>query len=322
MCIGCLSPFNIRDLAVTVGKADPDVGKKLLGFAFFGVASYFLARSDADAVAELIPVCDQCLSKITDAEREDLSKKLGMFSGHKRACRFFSCEITRGCVNFVVKHHVFASAVQALNPGLAFTSLSECLNAEIPTGHPLAGSLNEDEQVLNFTSGVNPALPEIPAGKKSHYESQFGWELSPYDLAIINSWHKELEGKESIFTYPEIPAKKIQNAKAQYAFLREDEFVIGLQDSTAFGSAKAGFLVTNKSIYWRSTGSGQQGQILFSEIDPHSVDSEYTTFSTRRIVLGKDKRIDLSSIEKYETLLSIASFITNASMIMRCRLAK
>lgn len=320
MCVGCLSMLKLKDLEVNTGKGNPTLGQKIFGAAMLGVVGYFLADSWTEDIKQGIPICDKCLSQLTDVEKLDLDKPVELFSGRKKVCRYFTCEIKKKCAQFIFKHEIFALALKVLNSQLAFESLEVCLDADIPDEHPIA-AVKQKEEGLDFSSELNPTLPEVPQEKKDLYQKQFNHNLSPYDLAIIYSWNKSVEGIKSIYIHPDIPEKKISNAKKKYVNLLDGEFVIGLQDSTTFGSAKDGFVVTNRAIHWRRPDSKySQRRAAFLHIEPFLVEFDRGIFHTR-IVVGKEKknRIDLLNILKDEDLESIASFIRNAAMIRRCR---
>ena len=55
----------------------------------------------------------------------------------------------------------------------------------------------------------------------------------------------------------QIPGKKLNNALGSYAaIVDKDEYVLYLYDSTDLGSAKDGFLLTQKRLYFKNFGAG------------------------------------------------------------------
>jgi len=53
--------------------------------------------------------------------------------------------------------------------------------------------------------------------------------------------------------FEQIPAKKLKNAKKSYGqLLEDDEVVVLIYDETAFGSAKKGFILTNRRIHLKN----------------------------------------------------------------------
>lgn len=72
---------------------------------------------------------------------------------------------------------------------------------------------------------------------------------------------------------PDFP-KKLKKAASAYAHYRPDETPLVLQDSTLFGSAKEGFVMTDKTFYVKQTLTSKTfvpiSQILNIEIQPRS----------------------------------------------------
>lgn len=61
----------------------------------------------------------------------------------------------------------------------------------------------------------------------------------------------------SVFFYPQIPSAKLVNATSSYAnFNRRKDFALLLVDDTVFRSAKNGFLLTTRSLFYRLTKDG------------------------------------------------------------------
>lgn len=59
-----------------------------------------------------------------------------------------------------------------------------------------------------------------------------------------------VSGINTVFLFEAIPQKKLTNATLSYAkSLGSDEMIIALYDSTVFGSAKEGFILTSKRLY-------------------------------------------------------------------------
>jgi hypothetical protein len=73
----------------------------------------------------------------------------------------------------------------------------------------------------------------------------------------------------SYFAAEKIPEKKLKNALASFVSLGPEEKVVGLHDSTVFGSAKEGVVFTDQGLYWK--GGKTQGSILYKDIDPNQI---------------------------------------------------
>ena len=56
--------------------------------------------------------------------------------------------------------------------------------------------------------------------------------------------------EDKVYFTPDIPAEKLGEAKKSYAFIKSDEKVLCLFDSTLFGGADDGAVFTDKRFYW------------------------------------------------------------------------
>ncbi|MFD3447110.1 hypothetical protein ACFDTO_21145 [Microbacteriaceae bacterium 4G12] len=56
---------------------------------------------------------------------------------------------------------------------------------------------------------------------------------------------------EKAYVVPEIPEKKLNNAISAIAPSANPEYVLGIADSTLFGSAKEGIVFTGDAMYMR-----------------------------------------------------------------------
>jgi len=72
--------------------------------------------------------------------------------------------------------------------------------------------------------------------------------------------------KPSLFISPEIPEKKLNNAINKYAKNVDKERVIALLDTTLFGSATEGFIITDAALYFKDSFTDLI-IIKFSELD-------------------------------------------------------
>ncbi|MGA9117664.1 MAG: hypothetical protein WB626_12905 [Bacteroidota bacterium] len=283
---------------------------------FTGIQLNRTAYSDGH-LGESIPLCDDCLSKITDLEKETLRGDVGILAGRQKSCRFFSCDIERGCVLFRFNRAVFANALGALNPGLVFSSLEDCLRAELPRSHPFDECDIEGTTGSGVLAGPGLPLPPVNPDSASRYATAFGRGLTPRELALVDAWHTKAAGAATkLFTHPGIPDDKLANAKAAYADVRPGELVVALYDGTLLtGSAKSGFVVSTEALYWglKLEGTNHAGRAVFAEINPYSVNSDGRT----KIFLGDEQFIHF--VENQLAMRAVASFIAEAAMIARCR---
>ncbi len=98
--------------------------------------------------------------------------------------------------------------------------------------------------------GIRRYVTPIPRGKAEW--KRLLAELTPHDPK--NSWYLQ----------PQIPPDKLHNARTKYGTGLKDSDVLALGDSTVFGSAKAGCLVTTDAICCRVARGGRM--VRWSEI--------------------------------------------------------
>jgi ribosomal protein L7/L12/actin-like ATPase involved in cell morphogenesis len=80
---------------------------------------------------------------------------------------------------------------------------------------------------------------------------------------------------DSTYVWPKLPPQKIKNAIASYAKVNSSEILL-LHDSTVFGSAKDGFIMTSTHIFWKDMNE-QPRSIRFSEVST-IIENASTTF--------------------------------------------
>lgn len=98
---------------------------------------------------------------------------------------------------------------------------------------------------------ADASATEVTDAAREDYSEIYGRELTAIEAAIVNAWHTIVGQRRGIYNYPEIPERKVSNAKRAYAQLRPDELIIALRDDGSFGSAKLGFVITTHGVYWR-----------------------------------------------------------------------
>jgi hypothetical protein len=132
------------------------------------------------------------------------------------------------------------------------------------------------------------------------------------DQNLIDAWEKLVGKRPSLYAGREIPAKKLDNAKAAYAPLTSEDTVIGLLDGTVIGSAKVGAVFTARCFYWKCAGTG--GRLVYADLDPASIKSKYK-LSEPAIMMGEAKVI-LNAVNA-KTLDALAEFIAEAARIVK-----
>jgi len=98
--------------------------------------------------------------------------------------------------------------------------------------------------------GIDGYITPIPRGKAEW--KRLLAELTPHDPK--NKWYLQ----------PQIPPEKLHNARTKYGTSLKDSDVLALGDSTVFGSAEAGCLVTTDAICCRVARGGRM--VRWSEI--------------------------------------------------------
>jgi len=148
-------------------------------------------------------------------------------------------------------------------------------------------------------------------------KADYGKEpLSSLDATIVGLWHYFMTGNVSFKNTPDIPDRKLRNALLSYASLEAGELVLALQDSTVFGSAKRGCLITTKGIHYRSLETRKSGRLSYFEIDPAKLEGK--TESSMQIVymIGSKLRIELSGIETKKDLPNFIRYLKNAAALL------
>ena len=108
-----------------------------------------------------------------------------------------------------------------------------------------------------------------------------------------------------------IPPKKLNNAIKAYATEVAPEDVLLLYDDTVFGSAKDGFLLTAKAVYWRNDGGDEPEQLRYAEI--RKVDSLKYSGSAAVILNEKEIRIAMADeqVKLAEAVANVIRRLTN-----------
>ncbi len=106
------------------------------------------------------------------------------------------------------------------------------------------GILSQEEFDTKKKALLNP-MQEVAETKEVEEETNG-------DIKKIIAKHKEELDYDSVFFYPDIPDKKLSNAKKSYAKNAKD--IIMLFDDTVFGGAKEGIILTKDYIYAKELG--------------------------------------------------------------------
>lgn len=116
------------------------------------------------------------------------------------------------------------------------------------------------------------------------------------DLDLVyNAIMKFTEGnfRNRVFVTPDIPAKKLVNARGKY--ITRDEPIVVLIDDTLFGSAKDGLAISENYVYAKGT-LGDIKSVKISSI--RSVSSQSNKLGSLDIYFGGNLFVTLSTIDK------------------------
>ncbi len=106
------------------------------------------------------------------------------------------------------------------------------------------------------------------------YESVYGRRLSHMEATTIDLWHRvigDMDPTCNIYTYPDIPQRRLANATSSYARLQADTLIIGLLDETVWGSGKLGVLFTSTEVQWKIDGACGSGSVLYGCLLPSQI---------------------------------------------------
>jgi hypothetical protein len=113
-----------------------------------------------------------------------------------------------------------------------------------------------------------PTQKSTAQAKVAMWKAVFGRSLTTAEVKVLWAFQEVPKG-HSLYCLPDIPPHKLDNAKAAYASIADNEVPIALGDNTVFGSAKKGIVITTKGIYWKwdiSAGHRPYTQIVPSEV--------------------------------------------------------
>ncbi len=292
-------------LGLTMGAAMGGLGGALGGAAGGAALGNRLKKARATAMHTL-PVCQSCLTKFSGDQLQKLSEaseELFQEQGIKTPA--FSFRVEKGCAIWTIDNETFAQLVAEMNSGRIFKSLGEC----IAQSRSSSGPSQIDVEITGL-------MPVVDAKSLAKYESVYGRKLSPVEAAIVDSWHTKVGKVTSIYTYPDIPEKKLRNAKMSYVQLTPDSLIIALQDSTVFGSAKEGAIFTSGGIHWKSAGRTKVCRTGYHDLVPSSVTYE-SSFTKKDLILGPDQRIEMCGLADEKPLIALCAFVNVAALFSR-----
>jgi len=158
------------------------------------------------------------------------------------------------------------------------------------------------------------SMVTVPSDTAPDYQSVYGRELTDVEAELIHAWWSRLQHQKSFSAYPDIPREKWKMVSAAYGIDGSGPILLGLQDSTFFGSARAGLVATAEGLYWKSSGAAKSLYVDYLTIRPEEVRHYYGVLACH-ILLDSHKRIRLRRVSRVETLVALATFIREAAGI-------
>jgi len=317
VCVGCGSNDPTKTLKWTIfsspslssGAKAFKAANVLVGLAMGGIGGAMggahlgntLKKSKATALHTL-PICELCLSRFSSTHLQIVSEASeGLFQDTGITTPAFSLKMIKGCASWTLVNERFAKLVTDMNKGEVFLSLDHCIaNSQSPGKQPELG-FEEASQ-----------LPVVDAKSLANYQSIYKRALSPIEAVVVDSWHAIVGKHKTIYTYPDIPEKKLKNAIASYAKCSSNELIIALQDSSLFGSAKQGALFTSLGIHGSPPGVNKPISIHYWQIVPSFVSFD-SSFTKSCIILGTDQRIWLNGFQGDTEFAALCAFISKVA---------
>lgn len=125
--------------------------------------------------------------------------------------------------------------------------------------------LYRDNPFIRF--GALDKLHEGKEQKKNAEQYNMERETCTDIRVLFNKYYKDIPVYSSSFYIKgAIPSKKLCAAISKYASGVDSDSIIGLYDTTVFGSAKEGYLFTDKEIYYKDATMNRSDVIVYNDI--------------------------------------------------------
>jgi ribosomal protein S27AE len=276
-CVGCLAPRPPLEIALGVSHATRASKGAAVGGLAGGLIGTFVGAAVAGDVTETpsysVPVCKVCRSRLSRGDVSGLRGDKDAIVSVDIDTPLLSRQLSKGCVVLTFKNAAYAAVFRQLNEGSVFDSVETC------------------------RMGVRSVKID-----PDHLESlEIGSESFQQSILDLLKSYIPLDG---LFVEPEIPAKKLSNAR-QSCGLPSTKRILALVDCTTLGSAKDCLLFASEAIHyhngWSSKTSGT-GVISYREFASRVL----TTGGLGELSLGQNQYLNVSgcSIPK-EKLLGI-----------------
>lgn len=134
-------------------------------------------------------------------------------------------------------------------------------------------------------------------------------DLKLVELVIVELFHRLVPKNNSLYTFPNIPEKKLSNAKGTYANVTASELLLGLWDDTVFGSARDGYLITTQGVYWHNSGE-DDGQREYAGVQPGEVQAK-AEWATYKVFLTPTNYVKAATLHQ-DGADGMAKFVRHA----------
>ena len=160
-------------------------------------------------------------------------------------------------------------------------------------------TMDEEKKPLSVLDD-SAAMPSPEPFPDQEVDPIYKRKLTAKETAVIDCWLGGMGANDKFHTYPSIPEKKLHNALDLFASPQSSELIVGLLDTTLWGSGKVGCLITTQGIYYRSDDTDNPtGYAAFASIDPEAI-KESRAFSKQVVTLGPRWHIVQATLAKQD----------------------
>ena len=105
-----------------------------------------------------------------------------------------------------------------------------------------------DYYIIHFCKPLNPiALPDAML----RYQNRSLRDIDPFQMTL--DYLDFSNEKQTVYTdFVTMPVEKLKNASQSYLFPKQNERIFFICDQSLFGSAKEGFAMTERGLYWKA----------------------------------------------------------------------
>jgi hypothetical protein len=135
--------------------------------------------------------------------------------------------------------------------------------------------------------------------------------LTSCEAKVVNAFRANLRKAWKFYVWPEIPSQKLAAAQSTFLKSRDDELLLALCDTTTFTkSAKDGFALTTKRLYWRNLWS-EPRELEYADLQG-PIKTDDSDGSAATFLLGDDDRI-VTDYKKASTIGNLPVFLKAAA---------